>query len=208
MTSFEGRTSDHEIERMFLERWSPRSFTGEAMDEATLMRILEAARWAPSSYNSQPWRFIYARRDTPSWPAMLDLLVEGNRAWAKMAAVLMVLASKTTMSPRGTPMPSHSHSLDAGAAWQNLALQATALGWHAHSMVGLDMPRAAAELGIPADYRVECAIALGRRGDSANLPEPVRGMEQPNGRNPISAFAFEGVFQDQPAVSAPKGGSV
>ena len=194
MTSFEGRTADHPIERLFLERWSPRAFTGEAMDQATLMTIFEAARWAPSSYNSQPWRFVYAHRDTQVWDKLLGLLTGGNPGWAKDAAVLIVAASKITMAPRGEEMESHSHSYDAGAGWQNLALQATALGWHAHGMVGFDMPRAAAELRIPDGYRVEAAIAIGKRGDKAKLPETLRGMEQPNGRNPVSSFAFEGAF--------------
>ena len=197
MTSFEGRTADHPIERLFLERWSPRAFTGAPIDQETLLTIFEAARWAPSSYNSQPWRYVYALRDTPAWATFLALLVEGNQGWAKNAAALIVAVSKSTMAPRGEEMHSHSHSFDAGAGWQNLALQATALGWHAHAMVGFDMARAAAELHIPEGYRVESAIAIGTRGDKATLPEHFQGMETPNARNPVTSFAFEGVF---PAV--------
>jgi len=198
MTSFEGRNADYPIEQIFLERWSPRAFTGEAMKQEPLLSIFEAARWAPSSYNSQPWRFLYAHRDTPHWQGFLGLLVGANQAWAANAAVLIVALSKLTMAPRGEEVPSHSHSYDAGAAWENLALEATALGWHAHGMVGLDMPRAALELGVPEGFRVECAIALGRRGDKSLAPEQMRGMETPNGRNPVASFAFEGGF--------PKGG--
>jgi len=194
MSSFEGRTADYPIEKIFLERWSPRAFTDEAIDEATLMTIFEAARWAPSSYNSQPWRFLYALRGTPHFTKFLDLLVPGNQVWAAKAAALVIAVSKTTMSPRGTEMPSHSHSFDAGAAWQNLGLQATALGWYAHGMTGFDIPRAAAELGVPEGFRVEAAIALGKRGDKASLPEGYQGMEAPNGRNPVSSFVFEGDF--------------
>lgn len=194
MTSFEGRTADHPIERIFLERWSPRAMTGEKIDQATLLTIFEAARWAPSSYNSQPWRFLYAHRETPQFDKLLGLLVEANQGWAKNAAVLMVAVSKTTMAPRGTEMPSHSHSFDAGAAWANMALQATALGWHAHGMTGLDIPRAAAELHVPEGYRVEAAIAIGRKGDKSSLPEAMQGMEAPNGRDAVGKFAFEGDF--------------
>ncbi len=194
MTSFEGRTSDHPVAQIFLERWSPRAFTGEAIQPAEFMTILEAARWAPSSYNSQPWRFQYAHRDTPHWAGFLDLLSASNQSWASRAAVLMVALSKTTMAPSGTEVPSHSHSFDAGAAWQSIALQATMLGWHAHGMVGFDMPRAARELGVPDGYRVECAIAIGRRGDKSVLPEPVQAREAPNGRNTVESFAFEGGF--------------
>jgi nitroreductase len=194
MTSFEGRNADHPIEPIFLERWSPRAFTGEKMDQETLLTIFEAARWAPSSYNSQPWRFVYAHRETPAWDKLFGLLLGGNPSWADRAAVLIVIASKIKMSPRGEEMVSYSHSFDAGSAWQNLALQATRSGWHAHGMVGFDMARAATELGIPDGYRVEAMIALGKRGDKAVLSEQFQGMEAPNGRNPVESFAFEGRF--------------
>ena len=194
MTSFEGRNSDYPIEEMFLQRWSPRAFTGEAMDQASLLSIFEAARWAPSSYNSQPWRFIYAHRETPAWEKLLGLLTPGNQSWAKAAAVLVIAVSKKTMAPRGEEVPSYSHSFDAGSAWQNLSLQATNMGWHTHGMVGFDMVRAAAELGVPDGYRMEAAIAIGRQGERSVLSEQYAGMEQPNGRNPVGSFAFEGVF--------------
>jgi nitroreductase len=195
MTSFAGRTADHPIEKLLLERWSPRAFTSESITEEGLMTLFEAARWAPSSYNSQPWRFIYGLRDTPAFTAILGLLVPANQAWAKAAAALVVVVSKTTMAPRGTEMPSHSHSFDAGAAWQNIGLQATAMGWHTHGMTGFDIPRAASELGVPDGYRVEAVFAIGKQGDKATLPEQMQGMEAPNGRNPVSSFVFEGSFK-------------
>ncbi len=194
MTSYEGRTADHPIERLFLERWSPRSFTGERMDEATLLTIFEAARWAPSSYNSQPWRFIYAHRETSAWERLFGLLTGGNPSWADRAAVLIVAVSRITMAPRGEEVTSYSHSFDAGSAWENLALQATKLGWHTHAMVGFDVARAISELGIPNGYRVEAMIAIGKQGDKSALGEMYQGMEAPNDRNPIASFAFEGRF--------------
>lgn len=196
MTTVGPRTSDHEIDPAFLERWSPRAYSGEAMPNAELMQIFEAARWAPSSYNSQPWRFVYAHRDTPHWEPLLSLLVEGNRAWAKDAAVMIVLASKETMKVPGQehPVPSHSHSFDAGSGWAYLALQAARLNWHAHGMVGFDMARAFSELGFVAGYRIETAICIGRIGDKSKLPEALQQRESPNGRNPLSASIFEGKF--------------
>jgi nitroreductase len=194
MTSFLGRTADFPVEKLILERWSPRAFTGDSISQDELMTIFEAARWAPSSYNSQPWRFVYGLAGTPAFETIFGLLVPANQGWAKSAAALVVIASKTTMAPRGTEMPSYSHSFDAGAAWQNMALQATALGWHAHGMVGFDMPRAAAELGIGDGYRIEAAVAIGKQGDKSVLPEPYQAMEAPNARNPVSSFAFEGKF--------------
>ena len=191
------RIADHAIEPLFIERWSPRAFTGEAMPPAELMRLFEAARWAPSSYNSQPWRFLYAHRDTPHWEQFLGLLNEGNRGWATRAAVLMIALSKSVMRPMGADrdIPSHSHSFDAGAAWANLALQASAMGWAAHAMVGFDMARAFSDLNVPAGHRVECAIAIGRRGDPSILPEPLAQREAPNGRDPVTSFAMEGAYR-------------
>jgi nitroreductase len=194
MTSFMDRIADYPVEKLLLERWSPRSFTGEAIPQDVLMTLFEAARWAPSSYNSQPWRFIYGLHGTPAFERIFGLLVPGNQGWAKNASALVVIVSKTTMAPRGTEMLSHSHSFDTGAAWQNLSLQATAMGWHTHGMVGFDIPRAATELGVPAGYRVEAALAIGKQADKSALPEALQAMEKPNARNPITSFAFEGRF--------------
>jgi nitroreductase len=196
MTTANSRTAAHAIDPLFLERWSPRAFTGEPISEAELMTLFEAARWAPSSFNSQPWRFIWARRDTGHWPRLLGLLSEYNRSWARNAAALVVLISKTTMLPRGADkdVPSVTHSLDAGAAWQNLALQATRSGWAAHGMAGFDMPRAAVELGVPFGYRVEAAIAIGRRGDKSVLPESLQAREVPSDRLPLAQIVSEGRF--------------
>jgi len=196
MTVANGRTADHPIDKLFLERWSPRAFTGEEIPEATLATIFEAARWAPSSYNSQPWRFLYARRGTAHWATFLGLLNEFNQSWAKQAAALVVLVSRETMLPPGKTeeIPSHSHSFDTGAAWGYLALQASLLGWDAHAMVGFDMPRAFATLHVPAGHRVEAAIAIGKRGPASLLPEAMAAREQPNDRKPLAETIFEGGF--------------
>lgn len=167
MTAINDRTADHPVDPMFLERWSPRAFTGEPLAEADLLTMLEAARWAPSSYNSQPWRFVYARRDTPHWGQFLDLLVPFNRGWAGGASALVILVSNSLMRPPGSDkdVPSLTHSLDAGTASGYFALQAHKMGWHVHGMAGLDRERAFADLNVPAGYRVEAAYAVGRRRD-------------------------------------------
>jgi len=197
MTTVGNRTADHPIDPQFLERWSPRAFTGETISAADLLTILEAARWAPSSYNSQPWRFVYARRDTPHWAPLLSLLNEFNQSWAKTAGAIVILASSSTMLAPGkdTPVPSHSHSLDAGSAWGYMALQATKLGWYAHGMAGFDLERSFSELGFPAGYRVEVAIAIGRKGEPSLLPEGLASREMPSPRKPLSELAFEGTFK-------------
>ncbi|WP_353184713.1 nitroreductase family protein [Bosea sp. (in: a-proteobacteria)] len=194
--SANSRTADHAIDSLFLERWSPRAFTDEIISEEELKTLLEAARWAPSSYNSQPWRFVYARRGSAHWPKLLGLLNEFNRSWAQNAAALLFVISKETMAVPGKDeeVPSYSHSFDAGAAWSNLALQAVRLGWQAHGMVGFDHERAPAELNLPQGYRVEAAVAIGKPGDKAQLPEALRARETPSPRNPLSATAFEGGF--------------
>ncbi|MBV9747511.1 MAG: nitroreductase family protein [Acetobacteraceae bacterium] len=196
MTTANGRTAAYPIDPLFLNRWSPRAFTGEAIPVEQLMTILEAARWAPSSYNSQPWRMIWARRDTPQWPTLFGLLGEFNQSWNKDAAALIIMVSNSTMQPPGQdkPVPSHTHSFDTGAAWASIALQATLMGWHAHGMIGFDLQRAFTELRVPAGYRVEAAIGIGRRGDKSLLPEAMQAREAPSDRQPLSATAFEGGF--------------
>jgi len=196
MTTANHRTAGHPIDPLFLERWSPRAFTSAALSESDLMTILEAGRWAPSSYNSQPWRFLYARRDTPHWEKFLGLLNEFNRSWAQRAGALIVMVSRSTMLPPGAekPVPSHSHSFDAGAAWGQIALQATRMGFQAHGMVGFDIPRATIELNVPDGFRVEAAIAIGKPGDKSILPEGLQAREAPSSRNPLAASALEGGF--------------
>ena len=196
MTEANHRSSEYPIDPLFLERWSPRAFTGEAIGQADLMTMFEAARWAASSYNSQPWRFLWARRDTPHWAKFLGLLVPFNQSWAKDASALVVLVSNSLMRPPGSDrdVPSHSHSLDAGAASAQFMLQATRMGWHVHGMVGFDMQRAFAELGVPQGYRVEAAYAVGRLGDKSKLPEALQARETPSDRRPLSEVTLEGGF--------------
>ena len=110
----EHRTPDHPIEPIFLDRWSPRAMSGEPLDEGELMRLFEAARWAPSTYNEQEWRFLYARRDSPHWPAFFGLLVEANQAWCGKAAVLMVVLSHKVFARDGRPNPVHTFDAEAG----------------------------------------------------------------------------------------------
>ncbi|WP_454916455.1 nitroreductase family protein [Xanthobacter sediminis] len=190
------RQSEHKVDPIFLERWSPRAFTGEEIPQGELDSLFEAARWAPSSFNSQPWRFLYAKRGTSAFDTFLDLLVPYNQQWAKNAAVLIiVLSAKTFVRPGGTEVvEARSHTFDAGAAWANLALQASSLGWHAHGMGGFDAQKAREVLHVPDDYDLEIAVAVGRRGDKSLLPDHFHKGETPNGRRPVSETAFEGAF--------------
>ena len=188
----EVRKAEHGVDELFLDRWSPRAMSGESVSEEELMSLFEAARWAPSSFNNQPWRILYARRDTEHWPVFLGLLVEGNRIWAKDAGALLLFVSKETFDHNGEPYP--THSFDTGAAWENLALQATLNGLVTHGMQGFDYERARSELNIPEGFRVEAMIAVGRPGDPARLPERLREREAPSGRKPLSEITCEGAF--------------
>ena len=189
-----GRTADHDIDPIFLNRWSPRAFTGEPIPDEILMSMFEAARWAPSASNVQPWRFVYARRGTPQWAPLFDALMDMNQAWVVNASVLAyVLSDRFRRRPDRPPAENRSHSFDAGAAWAYLALQARHLGWAAHGMGGFYPEKAHEALGAPqADWRVEAAIAIGRPTDAAVLPEAYRAREIPSGREPVESFVFEG----------------
>ncbi|MBW8812732.1 MAG: nitroreductase family protein [Caulobacterales bacterium] len=192
-----GRTADFDIDPMFLDRWSPRAFSGEAMPHELLMSLFEAARWAPSAFNGQPWRFVYAHAGTTDWDRLMEVLIPYNQAWVKHASVLMfVISDRFRRSEGREPEPLYSHSFDTGAAWACLALQAHRAGWAAHGMSGFDLARAHEVLGVPeAEYRVEAAIAVGRPVDAAILDEPYRSREKPSSRKPVSSFAFEGAFR-------------
>lgn len=198
MTTTNGRTADHPVDLTFLKRWSPRAFDTAPIPDQELMTLFEAARWAPSAYNSQPWRFLYAHRDTPGWSTFLGLLNPFNQLWVQHASVLVVVLSARRMIPPGkdAAIDSPSHSLDTGAAWGYLALQAARMDIHAHAMVGFDFEAARRELGVPEDFAIECMIAIGRHGDPSSLPEPLRAREVPSPRRPIAELCAEGGFAD------------
>lgn len=195
MTQANARTADHPIDPLFLERWSPRAFDPRLISADQLATLFEAARWAPSCINSQPWRFVYAIRDSADWATFVDLLFPMNQVWAQNASVLVIACSNTLMArPDGGQAPSPTHSFDAGAAWAMLALQAVRMGLQTHAMAGLDREKAAKVLGVPDTVRVEAAIAIGWAGDKTALPEAMQERETPSGRNPLASFAFEGRF--------------
>lgn len=195
MTTSNERTSQYPIDPMFLDRWSPRSFSSEPIDESLLMAILEAGSWAPSAGNRQPWRFIYFLRDQPSFQHALELLDDGNQIWVKSASALVFIVSDTrSRRTDGTSGPLRSHSFDAGAAWAMLALQALKSGLAAHAMAGVDFERAASVLQVPSDHKIEAAVAIGRVADKSLLPENLRLREVPSGRRPLEQTVFKHVF--------------
>ena len=185
------RKPAHPIDPLFVDRWSPRAMSGEALSEAELMVLLEAARWAPSSGNVQPWRFLYARRDTDFWPAFLDLLVPANRSWAERAGALVLFISRTQLSD-GRPCVTHSY--DTGAAWQSLALQGSLSHLVVHGIQGFDYEQTRRVLRIPSEFAVEAMAVIGKPGDPALLTESQRSRELPSNRQPLNETACEGPF--------------
>jgi nitroreductase len=188
----EKRTADHSIDQLFLDRWSPRAMTGAAIRREDLLTLFEAARWAPSSFNNQPWRMLYAHRDTEHWQLFFDLLNKGNQAWAKNAAVLVLFISKTTFDYNGKP--SVTHTFDAGAAWENFALQGSLKGYVVHGMQGFDYERARTTLQIPDEFKVEAMAAVGISAQPDVLPEQLRKNELPSDRRKLEGTICEGPF--------------
>ena len=186
------RKSDYPINSLILNRWSPRSMTGEGMTEEELLPLFEAARWAPSSFNNQPWIFIYAHRDTPEWKPIFDLMVEFNQSWTKNAAVLVLVISKKTFYKNGKPCRTHSY--DTGAAWMALALEGFSRGYVVHGMEGFDYDKAQKALQIPDDYQVEAMAAIGKLAPKEKLPPQMQASESPSSRRPVQEIIMKGTF--------------
>jgi nitroreductase len=186
------RQADHPIEPYFLRRWSPRAMSGEPITMEQVNTLFEAARWAPSTYNEQEWRFLYARRDTPEWPLIHGLLGEFNQIWCAKAALLCVVVAHKVFERNAKPNP--VHLFDAGSAFMSLALQGTAMGLVVHGMAGFDYERAAKELNVPDEYAVIAMFTVGHHGKIEDLPEPMREGEVPSGRKKVSEISCEGRF--------------
>ena len=196
MQQSEGQTvrkPSHPIYPLILNRWSPRSMTGEELDDDDIMSLFEAARWAPSSYNNQPWRFIYAKRNTGHWHRLFSLLADPNKIWAKNAALLVVVISRKNFE--FNEKPARTHQFDAGSAWENLALEASSRGIVAHGMQGFDYEKARVDLGIPVDFEVMAMIAIGKKGPKEDLPAKLQDKEKLSDRKPLKDIIMEGIFR-------------
>ena len=187
--------TDHPVLELLRARWSPRAFAPEAIDAATLTLLLEAARWAPSASNEQPWGFIYAHRsETADFARILDCINPGNQVWAKDAAVLLITTAR--QNRRGKDQVNVTASYDLGQAVAHLSIQATALGIAVHQMGGFSNERAQQSLSVPAGHRCVTAVALGYPGDPAALPEDLRVREaNPRTRVPLASIAFQGQWR-------------
>lgn len=189
------RAAEHPIEPLFLDRWSPRAFSAEPMGERDLMPILEAARWAPSASNVQPWRFAWGLRGDAAFAGIEAALLPGNRAWAGQAAALVVIGSSLTRAAAdGSAVANGFHAFDAGTAWGFLAVAAHQAGWATHAMGGFDHSKMAEALALPEGHVLHAVVAIGRRGDAAQLPEALRAREVPSTRRPLAQTAGHGRF--------------
>jgi nitroreductase len=176
-----------------LKRYSGRAFDDRPVEDAALASLFEAARWAPSSGNEQPWRFVVARRGTPAFEALVATLTGRNPGWARHAAALVVTAAKTVRGPQSKPNVWAWH--DAGIAWAMLAIEATMRGLVAHPMGGFDADAVRAACTLPADVVPVSVTALGWPGDPATLDEPHRTEESaPRTRRPLAQTVFDGTY--------------
>ena len=158
------RTAEADADEQFIQRWSPRAFAGVPLSQADADMLFEAARWSPSCFNSQPWRFIYGLKGTEDCDRLLSLLMDMNQIWAKEAGVLIAVVAKTTFD-NGDPAP--TYAFDTGSAWMALALQAQQMGLASHAMWGFHHDQAPAALELPDDYVVMAMVAIGEPGEIA-----------------------------------------
>jgi len=186
--------ADHPIHELLASRWSPRAYEAERpVPPEVIAQLFEAARWAPSSGNEQPWSFIVGIKGSETWYKLFDTLVSFNQTWAKNAPVLVLGLARKIFQKNGS---ANLHAMyDLGQAVSMLLVQATSVGLIAHQMAGFDPEKARAAFHVPDNYDIGAVIAIGYRADPTILPPELRERETaPRTRNSIGAFVFEGEF--------------
>ncbi len=185
------RATEHDIHELLRKRWSPRAFSDRQIDKPTLLRILEAARWAPSSSNGQPWSYLVATADQPEeFARMCSCLVDANQRWAKNASVMLISTARLEFA--NNQKPNRHAQYDLGAATAMMLVQAAAMDVYGHEMAGFSVDKAREMYGIPQNYDVMSAIAFGYLGDPATLPDDLRQRELvPSPRKPMVEFIFQ-----------------
>lgn len=184
--------SDFPVHELIRDRWSPRAFADKLVPQDVLRSIFEAARWAPSSFNEQPWAFIVATKDgKENFEKMLSVLVDFNVQWAKSAPVLALAVAKLAFANNNAP--NRNAQYDTGAATALLSVEATARGLAVHQMAGFDAEKARKVFEIPKGWEPIAALAIGYPGDPASLPAPLKDREMaPRTRKPIAEFVMSG----------------
>jgi nitroreductase len=176
----------YHIESLIEQRWSPRAFSSEPLPEEKLHSLFYAASKAPSSFNSQPWRFIYSKKGSNGWKKMMDLLVEFNKGWAVHASYLVLILSRKFFEHNGKV--ARTSSFDTGAAWENLALEAFKNSIATHAMSGFDYDKARDVFKISDLYNIEAMVAIGYKGEKSLLPIDLQKEEGPKGRKGVNEF--------------------
>lgn len=194
VTAVNTRIPDALVDPQFLDRWSPRAFSPQPLEQGTIDSLFEAARWAPSASNEQPWVYLYAT-NSEERALFLGLLDESNQIWVRHAPMIAFVLARLHSSRSGRAL--RTAQFDAGSSWLSLALEARRLGLYAHAMAGFDGARAYELLRIPGDkYEVMAAIAIGSYGDPSLLDEANRKRETPSTRKHSSEFVFRGTMPE------------
>ena len=185
------RIASADVDPLFINRWSPRSFSDEQLTDAEIASIFEGARWSPSSFNRQPWLFVY-ETDGPDRETFDSILMPGNQLWASKAPLIGFIFAETKTQEGRRPRTSQ---FDTGAAWMALALQARSLGIYTHGMAGIDYDSVHEKLGVSDEYYTAmCGFVAGRIGPREALPEDLQERESPNDRKPLNEIAHKGVM--------------
>ena len=186
------RVTEAAVDPLFPGRWSPRAFSPQPVPREALLSLFEAARWAPSANNEQPWLFLYADEE-PLLARFRPLFVDANRVWCDQAPALAFILARLHSSFDGKV--NRWAQFDTGSAWMSLALQARLLGLYAHAMAGIHRDQVYDALNVPrSEYEVMAGLAIGYYGDPATLPPALREREKPNERKPLAEVARRGAF--------------
>ncbi len=187
------RTPSASVDPLFIDRWSPRSFSDEPLTDDEVASLFEGARWSPSSNNMQPWLFVY-ETDGPDREVFDSILLPGNQIWATKAPLIGFIFARTK-SPEGRRP--RTAQFDTGAAWMSLALQARTMGIYTHAMGGINLDEVNEKLGVSDEfYTPICGFAAGRLGPREALPSDLQERESPNDRKPLSEIAFKGIVEN------------
>lgn len=185
------RVASADVDPLFIDRWSPRSFSSDPLSDAEIATIFEGARWSPSSFNRQPWLFVY-ETNGPDRDTFDSILMPGNQAWASKAPLIGYIFAETKTQDGRRP---RTAEFDTGAAWMALALQARSLGLYSHAMAGINHDTVYEKLGVSDEfYTAMCGFVVGRIGPREALPKDVQERESPNDRKPVSEITHKGVL--------------
>lgn len=195
MTRENNRVADYDIDPIYIKRWSTRAFSDKEVEDEVLYSLFEAARWAPSAANVQPWRYIIARTEKDR-ETFLSFMNKGNVVWCKHAPVLVAVLSHTKWD-YDTEDVNPTHAFDAGTSWGFLALEAARKNLVTHPMGGFSRKKAKEILEIPESYDVHAIVAIGYKGDKSILPEALQKREKASSRKKITEFIFEGKFSQK-----------